>query len=180
MLSTVIYSSKSELKKKLREEYKALSQAEPVTSTENTIRTRSIRNYVRRWVCKIKPLHILAYKPLRTELNVMQMLDNLPSTLYYPVVRPAGMMAKAVHGRVLQPISKMDLIIVPGLFVTGSGYRIGRGGGYYDRALRFFPRTRTVFVCRAWQIRELENLDDYDRRVGSIISELGHQLCWLE
>ena len=46
------------------------------------------------------------------------------------------------RGRILEPIGPADLdlnqisvVIVPALRVDGDGYRLGQGGGFYDRAL---------------------------------------------
>ena len=43
-------------------------------------------------------------------------------------------------------ISDIDLVIVPALHIDQSGYRLGQGGGFYDRALPSMPGWKVGLV----------------------------------
>lgn len=63
------------------------------------------------------------------------------------------------------------LLVVPGLSFDRQGYRLGYGGGYYDRVLASFPGV-SVGLCRSGQLRE-EALphEAYDLPVSLVVTD---------
>lgn len=68
--------------------------------------------------------------------------------------------------------NQIDLMIVPGLVFDKRGYRIGYGGGYYDRYLDGFLK-ETIAVTSSMQIMDTVPIDKYDLAVNHIITENG-------
>lgn len=98
-------------------------------------------------------------EPSTIELN--RSILNLGKILLLPVLRPdSGLDFRiwdgdesklAQVGNVKEPtgekyLGKIDLMIVPSLAVDGSGFRLGQGGGSYDRALKEYPSFAVTLV----------------------------------
>ena len=65
---------------------------------------------------------------------------------------------------------KAGLVIVPGLVFDRRGYRIGYGGGYYDRFLSLEPGHPTIGLCYDFQLVDQLDPDPYDIPVDIVFS----------
>ncbi len=63
-------------------------------------------------------------------------------------------------------------VIIPGLIFDCRGYRLGRGGGWYDRALRWLGH-RSYFVGLAYEFQVVDRLPEqpWDQKVHCVITE---------
>lgn len=72
------------------------------------------------------------------------------------------------------PIPEIGLVIVPGIAITPSGDRLGRGGGFYDRFLaRLSPGAQSVGLVLSCQVVGKLPAESHDRSVGLVITEDG-------
>lgn len=134
---------------------------------------------------------IAAYAGVGDEPPTRWLLDELAETgrtVLLPVVTPAGLAwgrydgwAALVrrHG-LLEPagetadgIEAAEVVFVPALAVDRTGYRLGRGGGHYDRALVGLPRERIVAVVFSDEVVDVVPAEAHDVRVGAALTPDG-------
>lgn len=76
------------------------------------------------------------------------------------------------------PPEKLDLVLVPGVVFDPKGYRIGYGGGYYDRFLPTLPTsTPTIGLAHGIQVVDALTPDPYDFPVQYLLTEKGFIQC---
>ena len=136
---------------------------------------------------------VAGYWPFETEMDVrppMVALAKIGTTLCLPEVvekdRPLRFRAWApdeplvegdhgtFHPLHTAPLMRPDVVLVPLLAFDGRGYRIGWGGGYYDRTLEALRKTGPVSaVGVAYAAQEVDEVptDDYDQPLDWIITE---------
>ena len=74
---------------------------------------------------------------------------------------PFGIMQPAKRHPIVQP----DLVLVPLIAIDGTGTRLGRGKGHYDRALVGLKKSGARLIGVGWSIQRLADtipMDDWD------------------
>lgn len=104
-------------------------------------------------------------KPKTHEMDfyIFTSFDEL-ETVYMALLEPIPTRTTAVCA------DDIDLMIVPGIVFDRQGYRIGYGGGYYDRYLPTFHGA-TVALCFSSQIVAKVPKDSYDYPIDRIVTE---------
>ncbi len=74
------------------------------------------------------------------------------------------------------PLEAIRAALVPGVAFDQRGYRLGYGGGFYDRLLpRLRPECQTVGVAFGLQVVDELAAEPHDQRVQALVTEQGWQ-----
>ncbi len=135
---------------------------------------------------------VLAYMPIRSEVDLRPLLADFPEKRWllprilpgeegrmvfhpynpaYLIAHPFGMAEPAPHLPQV-PAGEVQLVLAPGLAFDRCGWRLGYGGGYYDRFLRGFGGISVGVVFEALLFDSLPH-SGFDVPVGWIVSEGG-------
>ena len=172
---------KAELRKKILQEMKALSQ-EQKHAMDRVLTERFLQHPFYQ-----EAKTIATYLSFTHEFQTQELIERAlkdGKKVLIPKTYPKGRMEFVVYDpqqlvktsfgllepqgdlEVVEP-SQIDLIHVPGLAFTTEGYRIGYGGGYYDRYLEHFTghTLSTVYPC---QVQEF-NSENHDIPVQEVL-----------
>jgi 5-formyltetrahydrofolate cyclo-ligase len=140
---------------------------------------------------------VMAYVPFRAEVDTWRLMGiaqalgkrlvlprTVPSTkelLLCEVVEVHSELEEGSYGipepvldRVRQvPVVELDLVFVPGLVFDSSGFRVGYGGGYYDRLLGRADRSQTAFYGLAFELQFHASVPrgEHDQGLDGIVTE---------
>lgn len=101
--------------------------------------------------------------------RVLDSFDQL-EVVYYGLEEPMEAETEAVSA------SEINLMLVPGLAYNQKGYRVGFGGGFYDR---FLSKYKGKTASLAFEVQLVEDLpiEDHDIAVDKIITNERVILC---
>lgn len=91
-------------------------------------------------------------------------------TIYMDLKEPIPELTEQVD------VSELNLLVVPGVVFSPNGYRIGFGGGYYDRFLTSY-KGGTVSLAFDCQIVAELPVEEHDLPVDRIITEVRTVEC---
>lgn len=180
---------KRTLRASLKRERAALTES--VWAEQSAAIVSHLQDYVTRRTCT----RVALYAPLvaRREVDVSALAPWLRARgvhVAYPLmsgdelgfawVQTADQLEE--RGAFAQPLAtcphvlagELDLVVVPALAATATGYRLGYGSGFYDKVLpAFCPPGHAVCVVFAAQLRSELPVASHDHACDGVVTELG-------
>ena len=172
-------------KKELRQKYSDIrknienKRQKSLEMTETFIKTDTYKN----------ARSIMLYYPKANEVNTLFLMEIAikdKKELYFPVTdikngviipkKYESGFVKGAYG-IYEPYNaykegKPDVVVVPALCVDSLGYRLGYGGGYYDRFLENYDGTKITFIFSELCTDKLP-AEKFDIKTDIIITEKG-------
>jgi 5-formyltetrahydrofolate cyclo-ligase len=135
--------------------------------------------------------HLVAlYAPLGTEVDALELARLLGDarTLYPRTIAgsrrlefaacpprelvrgPLGAREPPAAAPAVDP-AELHCVVLPGIGFSVNGYRLGRGGGYYDATLREMPQARRVALAFDVQLVPEVPVEAHDEPLDAIVTE---------
>ena len=173
---------KKELRRAIREQKRAMSEAEILHRSEKLAELF----FASRYYQQAKTLY--GYLPYNQEVRTVPILERalqdgkrvaVPKvygdTMAFVFMEDLTKTEKSSMG-IPEPVAdgpvaedSTALVLMPGLAFTKSGDRMGYGGGFYDRFLAEEPHHPTVALCYDFQIVETLPTEEFDVPVDLVL-----------
>lgn len=189
MTTEITAMRKSQLRQKLRQLRRGMSSRQQAAASR-ALRDRLLRNSRYQ-----QARHIACYLPVDGEIDTRPLIRASLAAgkkLYLPVVEGTSLqfhlyargtplylnrfgLLQPLAGK--QPISAaaLDLVVIPLVGFDRGGARLGRGGGFYDRAFKHLPKRepRPFLLGVAHAVQELDcvPVERWDRRLHGIATD---------
>ncbi|XVN42815.1 MAG: 5-formyltetrahydrofolate cyclo-ligase [Candidatus Rickettsia vulgarisii] len=172
-------------KQNLRTHYKTIIK-ENISKIQLAETQLIIINKLNQLVDKLQVKHIGIYYPSQYEINLLGLLKTRTDLLFsLPKIVDKEIIYTQYHlgdklvknqfnvyesENTIQTYPK--LICVPGLAFDIEGYRLGYGGGFFDRYLsKYSSEIISVGICLKGQLLNDLPVEDFDQKVNYILTE---------
>ncbi|MFR8505942.1 MAG: 5-formyltetrahydrofolate cyclo-ligase [Peptoniphilus sp.] len=172
-------------KKELRKKYtKVRAEVE-----DKDLKDKLIRKNLRELDLYKKAKSVFVFISYRSEVDTKGIIEDILADgkkLLVPLVKGSEMIAVEVKGiddlepnkmGILEPkdgeeVTEVDLTLTPGLAFDKAGYRLGYGGGYYDK---FFAKVDTIRMGIGYYDQFVESLvhEEYDKPLQYLLTDRG-------
>lgn len=173
---------------------RALRQSRPDADSQFA-QSIELRDHLRDWLAAHPARVIAGYAALPGEPGLLPLLAGFPDrrwvlpridgeTMRFHLAEPAALAAGSfgIHeppaDSPVCPTGEIDLFLCPGMAFTPAGIRLGRGKGYYDRALAGArPDATRVGVCFREQVLSGLPVDPHDVPMDFLATPVGVETC---
>lgn len=174
--------NKSELRTYIRRQFRTTTSEDRARWSEDICHRLASDTRIKKATC------ILAFYPLKDEVNILPLVDMLRKegkTILMPVVVSDSELAVRIYdgdrnmeqgvlgtshplGEDYSDYNKIDVALVPGQAFDRERHRLGRGKGYYDRFLEKLPNAYTIGVCFPYQVVDSVPHDSHDITIDHV------------
>ena len=128
--------------------------------------------------------HVMIFYPLKDEINLLNLLNDKDKTFYLPKIEGNELLCCSYKNgeelcescfKTKEPLTEpsnktiLDLIIVPALAVDKNNYRLGYGGGFYDRFLKGVNAIKIICLPKEF-ILDTVYPEVHDIKIDNIIT----------
>jgi 5-formyltetrahydrofolate cyclo-ligase len=180
----------TETKSRLRQHCRAIRKS--LGEEARARASQSICDALEHWEIFQQSESILTYMPIKSEVDLMPLLTRHPEKrwllprilpeeehrmVFHPydaarlVHHPFGMAEPAADLQTVPP-EAIQLALVPGLTFDRRGWRLGYGGGYFDRFLKNFAGVSAGIFFQALLLDEIPR-GPFDVPMQWIVTEMG-------
>ena len=128
--------------------------------------------------------NIMIFYPLKDEINLLGLLEDFDKNFYLPKIEGETLLCCPFNRdtelcdscfKTKEPATEavekdlIDLVIVPALAVDKNNYRLGYGGGFYDRFLAGVNVTKVVCIPKEFLIKTVYP-EEHDIKIDKIMT----------
>ncbi|MDD2427077.1 MAG: 5-formyltetrahydrofolate cyclo-ligase [Eubacteriales bacterium] len=166
-----------------------------LSADERAEKSQAIERRLFQWEPFMMAENVSAFISFRDEVDTHHLIDLMRvmgKRVYVPIVDKENneLLLSLFHGYheleesdfgVLEPrkdtwrikeLEEIDFILIPGLLFSKDGYRVGYGGGYYDRLLSKLSReVPRVGICFEEQVVDYVPTAEFDEALDAVVTD---------